>query len=316
MTAIEYSVVIPVYRNEDNIPPLLEALTDFARGYAGAMEAVFVVDGSPDASLQRLEASLPGLGFPTQLISLSRNFGSFAAIRAGLLSAKGKYRAVLAADLQEPLTLIEEFFTTLASGEAEVVVGTRVSRADPALTRLASRGFWNTYSKLVNPDIPSTGVDVFGCTARVSDVLISFNEANTSLVALLFWIGFERKLIPYERRPRLQGRSAWTLAKRFKYMADSMFAFSDIPIRLLLWIGIAGIVGFGTISLVVFVSWALGRIAVPGFTALMLVLLSIGAVILFALGIVGSYVWRTYENTKTRPGFIVSSHQEFGEGAQ
>lgn len=313
-TTADYSLVIPVYRNEKNIDPLLAALTELAKPYAGSLECVFVVDGSPDGSLARLEAAAPGLPFPTQLVELSRNFGSFSAIRAGLLVAGGKYQAVLAADLQEPLTLIDEFFRTLAAGEAEIVIGTRTSRADPAVSKTVSKAFWKTYSKVINPDIPPGGVDVFGCTAQVSDVLCAFDEANTSLIALLFWVGFERKLIPYDRQERNLGKSAWTIQKRLKYMADSTFAFSNIPIRLLLWLGTVGVAVFGGVSLVVFTSWALGRITVPGFTALMLALLSLGAVLLLALGIVGSYVWRTFENTKTRPGFIVSRHREFPGG--
>src|SRR5213592_1482502 len=117
------SLVIPVYGNEENLPRLFAELEGFAAGFAEPLEVVFVVDGSPDASLRILQERLPGWPVRTQLLELSRNFGSFAAIAAGMRAARGEYMAALSADLQEPLSLVREFHRLLAAGDADVVFG-------------------------------------------------------------------------------------------------------------------------------------------------------------------------------------------------
>ena len=131
-----YSLVVPVYRNEESIPTLLTELAHMNERLEKQLEVVFVVDGSPDASFQRLALLLPRVSFRSRLLVLSRNFGSFAAIRTGLQTASGKFFAVMAADLQEPPDLIIAFFEHLRQDEADVIVGTRMSREDPLLGRI------------------------------------------------------------------------------------------------------------------------------------------------------------------------------------
>ena len=161
------SLVIPVYRNEANLDRLLAELVKLDAALAGEFEVVFVVDGSPDRCLQILREKLPSLPLRTRLISLSRNFGSFAAIAAGLDRARGSNLAVMAADLQEPPELILRFFEVLAAGRADIVFGVRGGRSDPWLSEIASNLFWFLYRKLVIKDIPRGGVDIFGCTREV-----------------------------------------------------------------------------------------------------------------------------------------------------
>ncbi len=122
-----YSIVIPIYRNEASIPDLLLILDGISKTLNSALEVVFVVDGSPDESFQRLAAELPNVPFNSKLIALSRNFGSFSASRVGLEKATGPYFAAMAAYLQEPADLIVAFFDELAKDQADVVVGTRMS---------------------------------------------------------------------------------------------------------------------------------------------------------------------------------------------
>ena len=176
--------------------------TGEARGRAlpGEFEVVFVVDGSPDRCLQILRERLPALPLRTQLLSLSRNFGSFAAIAAGLESAHGDCMAVMAADLQEPPELVLQFFEVLGAGRADIVFGVRGGRSDPWLSELASNLFWFIYRKLVIKDMPRGGVDVFGCTREVRDHLLHLQGIDTNLIALLFWLGYRREYIVYERQ--------------------------------------------------------------------------------------------------------------------
>src|SRR6188474_3354566 len=234
------SLVIPVYRNEDNLPRLLRELAQFAASFSDELEVIFVVDGSPDASLQRLQENLPSWPIRSQLVELSRNFGSFAAIAAGLRHARGDYMAVVTADLQEPLDLAREFHRRMAAGEADVVFGYRTGRADAAASSFLSDTFWRLYRRFVVRDMPEGGIDVFGCTRTVRDHLAGLQEVNTNLIALLLWLGFRRAFVGYERQPRLEGRSAWTLGRKLRYALDSVFAFTDLPIRALLFLGAAG----------------------------------------------------------------------------
>ncbi|MEY2936504.1 MAG: hypothetical protein RL033_7253 [Pseudomonadota bacterium] len=306
-----HSLVIPVYNNADTLPQLLPACEGLARELGGDLEVVFVVDGSPDASHRLLREQLPQARFTSRLVLLSRNFGSFAAIREGLGAAGGRYFAVMAADLQEPPELVLSFFRTLATEPVDVVLGTRQSRADPLGTRLTAGIFWWVYRRVVEPQMPPGGVDVFGCNREFRDRLLALPESNSSLVGLLFWLGYRRKLISYSRQPRLSGKSGWTLRKKVKYLFDSLFAFSDLPIRLLAFLGGLGLVTSASLSLVVLVARVLGLVTVPGYAATVLVVAFFAALNSFGLGVIGSYVWRTFENTKGRPLAIVMTAEEF-----
>ena len=306
------SVVIPVYKNSGNIAPLVAALEKLSAELNHELEAVFVVDGSPDDSYLRLSQALPRAAFRSQLLQLSRNFGSFSAIRAGLEAAKGERFAVMAADLQEPPELIKEFDRELRTGNVDVTIGTRVTRNDPFTSTLFSGLFWGFYRRYVQPEIPPGGVDIFGCTPNVRDQIVRLRENNSSLVGLLFWVGFRRALVPYERREREIGKSAWTFQKKLKYMLDSVFSFTDLPIRILTRIGFFGLCISLFLSLVVVAARRANPIPVPGYAATVLVVTFFGALNCFGLGIIGSYVFRTFENTKFRPNFIVANHDSYG----
>jgi glycosyltransferase involved in cell wall biosynthesis len=303
------SLVIPVYNNEENLPRLFAALEELERQLAGGLEVVFVTDGPTDDSLRRLQARLPAWPVRTQLVELSRNFGSFAAIQAGLAQGGGDFFAVLAADLQEPIDLIVSFHRILANGDADVVLGQRTTRADQTWT---SGLFWRLYRRLAVPDTPEGGVDVFGCTRQVRDQLVALTEATTNLVALLLWLGFRRAIVPYARQARLEGRSGWTLGRKIRYALDSIFSFTDLPVRALLLLGTIGTIFALVASVTVFVMWALGRVPVLGYTPLMLVITLFGGLTALGLGIIGQYQWLSLQNARRRPNFVVKSVERFG----
>jgi glycosyltransferase involved in cell wall biosynthesis len=306
------SLIVPVYRNAENLPRLFAALEALEPRLATPLEVVFVVDGSPDRSLEILQTQLAGWRLNTQLIELSRNFGSFAAIAAGLAHGRGTYFAVLAADLQEPPELVVQFLELMQAGQADVVFGHRTGRADPLLSRTLSGAFWRLYRRFVLPEMPPGGVDVFGCTREVRDRLVSLKELNTNLVALLLWLGFKRAFVPYERQARLEGRSAWTFGRKLRYAIDSTFSFTDLPVRLLLGVGAAGTAAAAAAILTVLVFWMAGRIPVLGYTPLMLAIAFFGGLTTLGLGIVGQYLWLSLQNTRQRPAYVVKSVEQFG----
>jgi glycosyltransferase involved in cell wall biosynthesis len=313
MAETRYSLIIPVYRNEETLDALLAALRPLAAELDHKLEVVFVVDGSPDRSHLILQDKLPGAGFPAQLISLSRNFGSFAAIRMGLEAGRGPFYAVLAADLQEPPELIVSFFRSLEAEPIDITIGTRESRDDPMMTALSANLFWALYRRFVQPEVPVGGVDVFGCNRRVRDALLRLRESNSTLIGLLFWLGFRRKTIGYARRPRAAGRSAWTFRRKLRYLMDSCFALTDLPVTLIMTIGLVGSIGSVLLSIVVLIAWLAGAITVPGYTPVILVLLVSFTSTMLALGVMGGYVWRTFENTKGRPLYLPMTHDTYGQ---
>lgn len=306
-----YSLIIPVYRNEGSIGDLLDALAGLNDELNGRMEVIFVVDGSPDKSYALLEANLPGAPFSSRLIALSRNFGSFSAIREGLRHVRGEYAAVMAADLQEPPALIAESFRALETGELDVAFGVRESREDPWSSRVAAGVFWGLYRRFVQPDVPQGGVDIFAVNRLFLERLMSFQEANTSLLGLLFWMGGRRKFIPYRRLERQHGKSAWTFKKKFNYLLDSTFAFTDFPIRVLLALGFTGLGVATLLGCMVLVAKLTTGVPVPGYAGTMLAVLFFGGLNALGLGLVGNYAWRAYENTKHRPVSIPMLITEF-----
>ena len=306
-----YSLIIPVYGNEGSLPEVISTVSEMATKLADRLEVVFVVDGSPDESYALLKRALHQAAFGSQLLLLSRNFGSFAAIREGLRHAQGDHFAVMAADLQEPPELVLEFFRALESEPVDIAVGARVGRADPFTTRVSSQLFWWLYRLFVQAEMPAGGIDVFACNRAVKDQLLKLESVHTSLVGQLVWLGFRRKTIPYVRMQRKHGKSGWSFRKKVDYLFDSVFAFTDRPIKALLATGSVGLVMSFVIGVVVLVAKLTGSVPVPGYTPTVLLILFFAALNLFGLGIVGSYAYRAFENSKGRPSAVVMAHERF-----
>lgn len=311
--ALLVSVVVPVYGNRDTLAELVRRLEGVSDRLAGRMEAIFVIDGSPDDSGALLRMALNVSTLRSRLLWHSRNFGSFAAIRTGLAVARGQYMVVMSADLQEPVELAIDFYESLAGGRYDVAVGVRQSRQDPRASQLGASWFWSVYCRWVQPEMPRGGIDVFACTREVRDALGRLEESNSSLVGLLIWLGYRRVEVPYDRAPRPSGRSSWTLRKKGRYLLDSIYSFTDLPINLLLAAGVSGVLLSLTGGLVVLLVWALAGIHVAGYTPVMLTLLVMGSLMLSGLGVVGSYVWRTYENSKRRPHAVAMLGESFND---
>ena len=311
-----YSVITPVYKNRELLPTLIQ---EFARvnqilneRHGASVEFVFVVDGCPQRCDELLKELLPKAPFHSQLVVHTRNFGSFAAIRTGLASGRGDCFSVIAADLQEPPELLSRFFEALKDADCDIVVGRRDKRDDGWLSMLLSRVFWRLCRAAVNNEIPSGGVDVFGCVKKVRDELLRLQEANSSLVGQLFWVGFRRKTVSYHRQARRHGRSAWTFSKKIAYFMNSILSFTDLPIRVLLSIGLVSLFAATLLGIFVTIARMIGGITVPGYAATIITISFFGALNVVAISIVGLYAWRAYENTKARPLAIVGESCSFG----
>jgi hypothetical protein len=154
--------------------------------------------------------------------------------------------------------------------------------------------------------MPKGGVDIFACNSMVKDAVLEIEEPNSSLIAQLFWVGFRRDFVVYDRQARKIGKSAWNLSRRFRYMMDSIFSFTDLPIMLALWLGLMGCLVSVALGAVTIVAKLSGYIEEAGYTSLFILIAFFGSLILLVQGILGCYIWRTSENSKRRPLRIIS----------
>lgn len=237
-------------------------------------------------------------------ISLSRNFGSHAACLCGLSYATGNCAVIKAADLQEPTELILEMVDSWKSGN-NVVLACREEREE-SKTKV---GFANLYYWLVRktslPTMPKNGFDIYLLDKKVINVIASLDEKNSAITGQILWSGFRTGIVYYKRKAREIGTSKWTLKKKIRLVADTLFSFSTLPIRIL---EVVGAVSFfiGVIwALVVLIAKITGQIPVSGFTTIFIFnLLSFGITML-SMGILGEYLWRSFDASRKRPPYII-----------
>ena len=304
MSTYSVSIVVPVYKNEGSIDQLLHRINEISAAVSGMVEAVFVVDGSPDKSLDTLRSQLPMAGFDAKVLLLSRNFGAFSAIRAGLREARGDATVVMAADLQEPTSLITNMLGIVQLDEADVAVGVRQSRKDGVVSRTLSAVFWKIFNRVSSLELPRGGVDIFALSRSARETLNTFEESSTSLIGLIYWMGFRRQEVPYHRVERRVGKSSWSLQKRINYAKDSVTAFSEFPLTVFLWSGAVGAI----VSLVFALIGAFQYIFTSDHQSQREVtaigLLFVASYLMAGLGVLGTYLWRIADNVRKRPDSI------------
>lgn len=306
-----FCIVVPVYKNELNIPTLIDDLNKLRESVREAkLKVTFVIDGSPDDSYGAIKKIAHRAKFPIKLITLSRNFGAVVAVRAGLSCSEGDFFAVMAADSQEPIELYTKFFQKFNEG-FDIAVGQRESRIDSHFVKLFATVGWWIYKRFIFKEMPSGGVDVFGCTDRVRKKLIVLKEKNSSLVGELYWVGFRKASVLYARKERLIGKSAWNFFKSLRYFLDSCFNFSDLPIRLLWILGLVGVILSTFLGASIVINKVFIGSSVPGYSMIVITVLFFGSINLIGIGIVGEYVVRAFENSKRRPEYIIESEEFF-----
>jgi glycosyltransferase involved in cell wall biosynthesis len=310
------SVVVPVYFNEASLPDLLRRLQAVAESLKPIeMEFVFVDDGSGDTSF-RVLVGLSVTDNRLKVLRLSRNFGSNAAILAGLTYATGDAVAVIAADLQDPPELIPKMVHAWQEG-AEVVLGARSTRADPWLSKGLASIFNRLFKQVVFRDWPKDGCDFILVSRRVASTLARMAEKNSYIFGQAMWLGFTRQTLFYERSEREHGRSRWTTLKKVKYFIDAFTAFSYLPVRLASLLGfVLAFAGFSYAAIVAILRLA-NIIQEPGFAGLVVAVFVTSGVQLVVLGLIGEYLWRVLEETRQRPAFVVAEaiNVKVSEGA-
>lgn len=301
------SIVVPVYGNAPSLPLLAERLHALAATLADhQFEFIYVDDGSDDDSfevLARLAAQDPRV----RVVKLARNFGSNMAILAGMTYARGNCVAFIAADLQDPPEALAEMTRLWEAGNKVVLAVRRDRSGDPWSTRVAASVFNWLFEKLIFSGFSPQGIGFFLVDRQVVDALIECREKNTHLIGLILWTGFPYVAVEYDRGEREHGKSRWTLKKKIKYFVDAFAAFSYLPLRLASVLGLVLAAIGGLYAVIVIASRLLNQVPVPGWTALMVVVLLASGAQLLILGIMGEYLWRSLDASRSRPLFIVET---------
>lgn len=303
------SIVVPVYHNSHSLPILIERFSTIIETelQGDQFEFVFVDDGSGDDSFSVLER-LSQKDSRIAIVRLSRNFGSNAAILAGLSCTKGEAVTVISADLQDPPELIPKMVRAWRDGN-QVVLAARNKRRDPLASKLFSSITNRLLRLLVFPDYPPRGFDFMLLDHRVVDIIVSMKEMNAYIFGLAMWVGFQRKFIFYDRIAREHGRSRWTFSKKIKYFADIFVAFSYLPLRIASLTGLLlALAGF--IYALFLIGMRLFSLnPVPGWTSIIVVVLMTSGMQLLLLGVIGEYIWRILDESRDRPPYIVAEHR-------
>ena len=300
------SIVIPCYNEADCLDELCRRVATVAQATAGDdHEIVLINDGSKDgtwAVMQRLAAA----NLRLVAINLSRNHGHQLALTAGLDLARGDHILILDADLQDPPELLPDMLATMKSEGADVVYAVRRARAGESFAKKASAAlFYRLLARLTDTDIPLDTGDFRLMSRRALDAFLSLPEQARFIRGMVAWIGFKQVPFAYDRAERHAGETHYPLAKMLRLAFDAITGFSTAPLRLASHAGLAltgasvllmAYIGFG---------WLRGT-TVAGWTSLMLVVVGLGAVQMFVLGMIGEYLGRLYIEAKKRPLYIVA----------
>ena len=303
------SIVIPVYYNEENLKPLYEDLKKKVLDKVEYdCELVMVNDGSKDNSYKVMQ-ELADSDNRIKIISLSRNFGSHAAILCGLSKCIGDCAIVKAADLQEPSEMIIEMVERWNRGN-NVVLAVRKERDESKSQQLFANLYYWMVQKTALPQMPKGGFDVYLLDKKVIKVLMSLDERNSALTGQILWSGFKTDIVYYTRLAREIGTSRWTLKKKVRLVSDTLFSFSTLPISIVTIIGTFSFIGSIVWAVLELIFKLAGKINVSGWTTLFIFNLFSFGVVMLTLGIIGGYLWRAFDASRNRPPYIIEEENK------
>ena len=306
---MKVSIVIPIYYNQDNLRPLYRDIAQKLLVHKEyEWEIIMVNDGSKDKSyavMTELAETDPRI----KIYSLSRNFGSHAAILCGLCKCSGDCAVVKAADLQEPTEMILEMVDSWRKGN-NVVLAVRENRQEGEGQKLFANLYYWLVKKVALPEMPKGGFDVYLLDKKVIKVLLQLDEKNSALTGQILWSGFKTDKIYYTRLQREIGESRWTIRKKIKLVTDTLFSFSILPVTIVSIMGTLSCLGAAIWAVLVLTFKLLGLIDVSGWTTLFIFNLFSFGIIMLTLGILGGYLWRAFDASRNRPPYIIEEDNE------
>ncbi len=299
------SVVVPCFDEAENLHALLARLVPVLEASKKTFEIIFVDDGSRDdtvALARRLAAEDPRIG----LLVLSRNFGKEIAISAGLDHARGAAVVIIDADLQHPPELIARFIEAWEQGYEVIHAAQSIRPDESALKRFLVKAFYRLHGALSETRLPKGVGDYCLLDRKAVDALRRLPERARFMKGLYFWIGYRQIQIPYEPEARASGSGGWSMHRLFGLALNGLTAFSTIPLRFAIYVGLLVSLLTLVYAIVLIVNVLVHGVDVPGYASLMVGLLFLGGAQLIGLGILGEYIGRIFEESKGRPLYLVA----------
>ncbi len=302
-TIMQISIVIPVYNESEGIDELYRRTTSAMASFSDSFEIVCVDDGSRDTSLSQLiEYHKKDPRF--KVISLSRNFGHQSAVLAGLSVAKGDYIGVMDGDLQDPPEIFERFYNKMNEGY-DVVYAVRKNRKEGVVKKFAYWLYYRLLAQVSDTNIPLDSGDFCMMSRRVLDRMLTMQEQSLYLRGIRAWVGYPQTGVEYERAERFAGEPKYDFKQLFQLAYNGMFSFSSLPVRVMRRLGYATLIFTFLYFLKILISYFLYNNAPQGFTTLALAIFFFSGVQLISIGVLGEYVYRTYNESRERPLFII-----------
>ena len=303
---IELSIIVPCFNEQESIPYFYEELLKVLTKMDITYEIIFIDDGSKDTTLQKMK-ELSERDPNVVYLSFSKNFGKEAAMYAGFVNARGRYVAVMDADLQDPPALLPKMLEKVESGACDSVATRRVSRkGEPRIRSFFARRFYQLINKISDADIVDGARDYRLMKREMVEAIVAMEEYNRFSKGIYGWIGFKTYWLPYENVERVAGESKWSFWKLFRYAIEGFINFFKAPLEIVSWTGI----GMTFVSVLVLIFIVLRRLLfgdpVAGWASLICVIIFVGGIQMFSIGIMGQYISRMYMETKKRPHYIVS----------
>ena len=299
------SVVIPCYNEEEAVPLFYEAFLKETKGMPAEFEFVFVDDGSRDGTLRQFE-QLHERDERVHYISFSRNFGKESAMFAGMEAATGDYVAIMDVDLQDPPALLPEMLEAIENDGYDCVASRRVTRkGEPPIRSFFARAFYKLINSISKTEIVDGARDFRLMTRQMVNAILELREVGRFSKGLFSWVGFKTKWLEYENIERVAGETKWSFWKLLLYSIDGITAFSTAPLAIASIAGVLFCVIAFAMLLFFFFKTILFGDPVAGFPATICIILLLGGIQLFCIGILGQYLSKTYLETKKRPIYIV-----------
>ena len=305
MIPVKLSLVVPCYNEAENVVAFQEAVIQAFDGCGYDYEIVFVDDGSMDATMFQLRKLFETQKCPVKVVSFSRNFGKEAAIYAGLKQTSGDYVTLIDADLQQRPEIARDMVKILdEQPEYDLVAAYQDRRGEGNVLSFFKKSFYKIINHLSDVNLHADASDFRTMRRTVADSIINLGEYHRFSKGIFAWVGFHTCFIPYVACERAAGVSKWNFRKLFNYAVDGIIGYSTKPLRMATFLGgLTGVAAFLYLIAVVLEKLIKG-IDIPGYATIIVLILFLGSMQLFCIGIIGEYVGRTFEQSKNRPIYI------------
>lgn len=311
---MKLSIVTPCYNEAENVAAFQDAVISAFDGCGYDYEIVFVNDGSRDATLHNLRKLHAAQKCPVKVVSFSRNFGKESGIYAGMEHASGDYISLIDADLQQRPEIVREMVQILEEKpEFDVVAAYQDRRGEGKVLSFFKKSFYNVINNLSDVNLHADASDFRTFRRSVRDSLLELAEYHRFSKGIFAWVGYDTHYIPYTACERHAGTTKWSFRKLMNYAIEGIIGFSTKPLRYSIYIG-----GVTAASAFVYLLWVvleklIRGIDIPGYATIIVLILLLGSIQLFCIGIIGEYVGRTFEQSKDRPIYIAKEVLEYDQ---